>query len=812
MVDQQVLRGQKWVNETYGSVAGYSRCPEDGRTGWSYMYSLIMGLQHELGISPVVANFGPGTSARFEALGDIGFGWEENRNIVALLQFGLWGKGYWAVEPESEGWFTGVTRAAVEEIRSDMGIGGEGVINVKIAECVFNLDAYVVVAGGSEKIRSIQQWLNKNYWMKEAASIGPTDGNYSRDVQKTLMIALQYELGLANPNGNFGPGTKAGLKANTLSKGDTGVLVSLFTAACVFNEPVPIGGGERTTFKSNFDDETVAYVKLFQEFSYLQENGMGDYDTWCQLLVSMGNPDRDVTASDTRFVIDDARAQWLSDNGYRIVGRYLYSPDPDYEKEILPGELETILDHNLRAFPIMQVHGRSVAEYNYSNGYQHALKAHAQAESFGINRGTIIYFAVDYDATQPEIDEYIIPYFHGISAGLANRGKKYGHGVYGSRNVCIDVTDKTFARYSMVSGMSWGFSGNLGFPLPANWAFNQIKEISDISISGSEPIDLDNDVWRPNSDPGITSLNDSGGPADDFINYIQELYDLAGSYDTGASPQKRSQLVMEYIRHHEYGDKNAFNELGWWYLIGSYDEGFVTYCEDRGKSIKKSFIDPITQYPLGSEHMMATANAHLLTDQPGDKGDANGGDVGGWAGDLMTFWSDWRNSEEEYANPRDFAHDKLAVPGVVSSFGFPDLIEDADGYLLARAVRGGKNIVDAVKTQYNEGGGLTRFNDYFTQRWGNATNCKAAAHTALTALDGTLSVAQIRLISMRGAVLPGDYAQLPEGPENISRFEQGFVDALLARMGMEEARRTEYRKNHKEYLNAARARSADIGE
>ncbi len=204
--------------------------------------------------------------------------------------------------------------------------------------------------------------------------------------------------------------------------------------------------------------------------------------------------------------------------------------------------------------------------------------------------------------------------------------------------------------------------------------------------------------------------------------------------------------------------------------------------------------------------MMATANAHLLTDQPDNKKSANGGDVGGWAGDLMTFWADWRNSEQQYADPLKFAHDKLAVPGVASSFGFNDLIEDADGYLLARAVRGGKNIVDAVKDHYNGSGGLTRFNDYYTGRWGNATDCKDSAHNALTALDGTLSVAQAYLITGAGAVLPADYQNLPGGYDKLRNFEQGLVDALLARMGTEKQKLSVYQENHARYLKAARAR------
>lgn len=114
MADEQVLRAQKWVNSHYGSAAGYVRCPEDGRTGWGTMTSLVMALQHELGISPVTGSFGPTTYAKFAALGDIGFEWDKNRNLVSILEYGLWCKGYWAVEPGSEGWFTGVTRDAVK--------------------------------------------------------------------------------------------------------------------------------------------------------------------------------------------------------------------------------------------------------------------------------------------------------------------------------------------------------------------------------------------------------------------------------------------------------------------------------------------------------------------------------------------------------------------------------------------------------------------------------------------------------------------------------------------------------------------------
>ncbi|WP_053163649.1 glycoside hydrolase domain-containing protein [Streptomyces noursei] len=810
MADEKVLEAQKWVNATYAGVSGYVRCPEDGRTGWSTMGSLTMGLQHELGISPVVSSFGPTTVAKMQALGEIGFGWEKNRNIVAVLEHALFCKGYWAVEPQSYGWFTGVTREAVKQLRSNMGIPeGDGTINAKIAKGILNMDAYVVVAGGTDKIRDIQQQLNGRYWQKDAFNIGPCDGIYSRDVQKALMIALQYELGLT-PTGNYGPGTQAGLKAHTLKEGDVGIFVKLFTAACVFNEPVILHGQDdqevRTTFTDVYSAKTTKYVELFQKFSQLHDSGNGDYETWSQLLVSMGDPDREAHGCDTRYEITESRAKWLSDNKYSIVGRYLYDPPGStLDKEIKPGELKTIFDAGLRVFPIYQDNARKLSDFTYAAGYQHALNAHKLASEYGFNKGTTIYFACDYDATQEEIDGYpqgIITYFNGVTAGLASQNKKYFHGVYGSRNVCTNVTRKTLARFSFVSGMSWGFSGNLGFPLPDNWSMNQIKEFK--VTNGSDTFDLDNDVWRAQGgDSGAKSVNDTAGPADAFIAYVEKLYGMAVAYGGAKDP---NQLVMEYIRHEKY------RGIAWWFLADSYDSGFVEYCNSRGMSVMQSFKDPISGYDLDATHLMATANGFLTNSDPGERNSSTGGDVAGWGGDVMTFYADWRNSEEQYASGHSFCDAKLAKPAIVSSFGFTDMVEDADGYLLAKAItdkENKQNIVQWVTSQYNKGSGLRRFRDHFDLRWQTAANCYQSCRQILAdPVDLKVGLARKNLIFMSGAMLPSDLITLPGGSDKLNSFCLGFSDRMLALIGLENSMAATYKKNLQSYLKSAQQRAA----
>ena len=819
MADDKVLEAQKWVNSTYGGVSGYVRCPEDGRTGWSTMYALVMGLQHELGISPLVAGFGPTTVARLEALGDIGFGWNKNTNIVRIIQHGLFCKGYWGANGYGE--YGAVTTEAVKALRVDMGLpdGGTGttggVTTAKIFKCILNMDAYVVVAGGTDKIREIQRWLNGRYWQRSAYNIGPADGIYSRDVQKSLVIALQYELGISAPNGNFGPATQDGLRSHTVQEGSSGIFVELFTAACVFNEPVILRGLDdsevRTTFKSSFDGKTREFVEIFQDFSQLYKRGdaaygVGNYDTWAQLLVSMGNADRAATGSDTRFEIIPSRARWLYDNGYRLVGRYLYDPPGStLDKEIKPGELQTIFNAGLRVFPIYQDNARQLSDFTYGHGFQHALNAHDLASQYGFNRGTTIYFAVDYDAQQGEIDSYpegIITYFNGVVAGLASRGKKYFHGVYGSRNVCINVTKKTSARFSFVSGMSWGFSGNLGYSLPPNWAINQIKEFK--VTNGSDTFDLDRDVWRLGGEPGSNSVNRPSGPADTFIAYVRRLYDHALDYKAANNVgTNASRLVMEYIRHEKY------NGLTWWWLANSYDGDFVAYCNSRGEQVINSFTDTVSGYELDATHLMATANGFLENSDPDDKGDATGGDVAGWGGDIMTFWADWRNSVEEYASPLTFCRAKLAIPGTVSSFGFTDMIEDVDGYLLAKHVAANGNIADWMVSHYNNGGALTRFRAHFDRRWQTAGNAKSSCSNLLYgAIDSKISPARFALIAGAGAVLPGDYILVPGNRAKFDDFCQGFADRQLGLIGLENSLAAKYRKNLQTYREQAAKRAA----
>ncbi|MDH6520756.1 peptidoglycan hydrolase-like protein with peptidoglycan-binding domain [Streptomyces sp. SAI-124] len=515
--DIYVSRTQRWVNNTYKTAPGYVICSETGYTGWNTVLALTQGLQHELGISPTVQNFGPGT---FDAVRnhELVPEFERNENLLRLYNGALWCKGYWASQTLG-GWGED-PETSLRQLYADMGLnaadaGQRLAMWPHVLKALLRMDQFRLVPGGDPHVRAIQQRLNSRYVAGigiPAMSLVPCDGIYSRDVQQGLMMAIQYEIGIApgSINGYFGPGTQAALKGRgsaTLS----GDLRYLFRAACYFNSPTYTANGQAHYLSADIgtDAQTgthTGWLQAFQRFSQLPVTGHNDYATWAQLLVSSGDTSRDATGCDCITEITPQRGQLLKSNGYRIVGRYLdehLAPGDDgyLGKALKPGEPQTILNAGLRFFPIFQYNGTQLGNFTYDKGYDQGKKAHAKAVEHGIGAGTCIYFGVDYDATDEEITSHVVPYFNGVRAGLAELGSRYTFGVYGSRNVCIRVSKDAGARWSFVSGMSWGFSGNLGFPLPENWSFNQIHEYQFQPGWG-----LDHNIWRDGGDPGVSAV------------------------------------------------------------------------------------------------------------------------------------------------------------------------------------------------------------------------------------------------------------------------------------------------------------------
>jgi len=408
--DPRVRETQEWLNNVYGTKSGYEKITVNGRTGWSTMYALTRALQIELGIGTPVDSFGPTTLRLLNNIGPIAKGFTKNPNIVRIIQGGLYCKGY------NPGGITGTfgdgTSNAISAMKKDMGlVNPDGSVTAKVFKGLLTMDPYVLLSGGSVKVRSIQQWMNQKYINRENFFFMPCDGYYSRNVQKALIYAIQYEEGLSDAiaNGAFGPTTRSNLP--TLRVGATGDFVRLFQAAMIFNQ-------YDVSFDGAFTPALSTQIRNFQSFAKLNPTGIADYQTWCSLLVSTGDPSRKGTASDTITEITPARAKALKDAGYSIIGRYLVNVPGGLNKKIQPGELQTIFDAGLSVFPIYQTFGNNVNYFTQSQGIKDANAAYAAAREYGFSPGTTIYFAVDYDAYGQDISNAIQPYFEGINKVL----------------------------------------------------------------------------------------------------------------------------------------------------------------------------------------------------------------------------------------------------------------------------------------------------------------------------------------------------------------------------------------------------------
>lgn len=218
---------------------------------------------------------------------------------------------------------------------------------------------------------------------------------------------------------------------------------------------------------------------------YLSDSLMVDVDTWMALLLSSGNPDRTCNACDTVYSMKPARTDRLTtlrNNSILCVGRYITGDS----KILDEGEIENIINNGFKFIPIYQIDGTpTINHFTYNNGVNDARMARVRARSFKIPENNIIYFAVDVDVQETDIQNNIIPYFRAISENL----NSHKVGVYGTRNVCTKVMNSGYAESCYVSDISTGYSGNMGFKMPDNWNLDQYAEISLSASSGNFAID-----------------------------------------------------------------------------------------------------------------------------------------------------------------------------------------------------------------------------------------------------------------------------------------------------------------------------------
>ena len=500
-MDQMVLETQQWLNETYGKDSRFKKVDENGKTGWSTIHALTRALQIELGISKTADNFGPGTQSLFSKKWPSGI-FEQNKsdkttsNVYSIIQGALWCKGYSVGSGISQNFYSG-TGNAIKKLKADMGIGGDSTVTLDIMKALLSMQQFVLLKhyGGTTAIRNIQQKINKEY--KNYTGIIPCDGLYGREMNKALVQVLQAIEGFSpsQATGNFGNGTKSRLKEIYDSNANSNPRWYWLLKACLICNNIEV------------TDSVSNSIKEFQKIYGLPINGKADINTWMSFMISKGNPDRSAKACDCATVLNKQQAYDLKSAGYQVVGRYLTgNVGKSTSKALTLEEINIIQNTGLSVFLIYQDGGYYPKYFaNDSQGTIDAQIAISAAKRLGVPKGSVIYFAVDFDAYEFQLDSMIIPYFKKISLVFNSdeNDKDYCVGVYGPRLICTKVSNAGYAKFSFVADMSTGFSGNLGHSIPNNWAFDQFHEFS---FSSSPTFDLDKDAYS-GRDKGIIKFD-----------------------------------------------------------------------------------------------------------------------------------------------------------------------------------------------------------------------------------------------------------------------------------------------------------------
>jgi peptidoglycan hydrolase-like protein with peptidoglycan-binding domain len=501
--DPGVLGVQRWLNATFGHVAGWVHVTEDGRAGAGTVTGLAQATQSLLGITPVVAAVGPATKRGIEQHGDVG---QEAGPDAAtwrrLAQAGLILKGFSTVT--TSGAWDAATVAAVQDLRGELGAVPAGpTMSPHLFGALLTTDAVRLGAGGSPTIRTVQQYLNRTYAEEPGGAYGSTGGLVDASTGAAAVRAVQIASGVDADavDGAWGPTTAAALRAASASVvgvGASGPWVQLVTALLVLNR-------ERVEFDDVFTPADAQVVRAFQQFQCFpvaEQTGTCDSGTWAALVASSGDPDRATTGADMATRLDADRAAGLAAADVRIVGRYLTNLQKQgaRDKALTVEEMRVLGAAGLGLWPIFEEGGDEASWFTFGQGVIDAHRAQDAARRLGIPKQTTLYFAVDFDATADQTASAVLPYFRGVATGLRDRGNTYKAGVYGSRQVCTAVSSAGLAHFSFVGGLSTAWVGNQLQPLPSNWSFNQIQART--VGAGRAATDIDANVVS-GRDPGV---------------------------------------------------------------------------------------------------------------------------------------------------------------------------------------------------------------------------------------------------------------------------------------------------------------------
>jgi hypothetical protein len=151
----------------------------------------------------------------------------------------------------------------------------------------------------------------------------------------------------------------------------------------------------------------------------------------------------------------DARDVSMELKGSRLdfVARYYRDPTSRWPS-LSAAEAQMVSEAGMKLVALWESHSHNPAYFSHASGYSDAMTAYRQARAIGQPAGSAIYFAVDFNAREPDIRGSVDQYFRGVTAGfaaMASSPPDYRVGVYGSGAVCDYLKQARLAQYAWLS-------------------------------------------------------------------------------------------------------------------------------------------------------------------------------------------------------------------------------------------------------------------------------------------------------------------------------------------------------------------------
>lgn len=726
-VDPLILSAQQWLNATYGGDSRYNIITENGKTGWTTIYALTRALQIELGITSTSDNFGPTTTSRFNAIYPNGISQQSSsdateENIYAIIQGALFCKGYsTGVGTVTKHFYDG-TGNAIKSLKEDAGCASTtSTVTLNVMKALLSMDYFYSydTSENTQNIQTIQRYLNSKY--EAYIGLKPCDGVYGRGTNSALIYAIQAEEGMSTSvaNGNFGPSTKRCCPTIPYSNVETSYIGNVYSATSIskFTKLLKMGLYVNGIGNGDFDGAlNSSLVEEFQEKYSLPETGVCNLATWLSVFISSGDITRSAIACDCATILTAEKAQTLYNNGYRYVGRYLSGTiGGGISKALSISEMQIAFSAGLRIFPIHQSSANMVSYFSEEQAQSDIWSAYDHARKLGIPTGTTIYFAVDCDPQDSEIISNIIPYFKELNDRMKNDfyGEKYKIGIYGTRNVCAEVSNLGYTSFSFVSDMSTGFSGNLGFKIPDNWAFDQFTTVTLGSGTGQIEIDKNGFSGRDN---GIGA--DALSSFSKVVFNLQQIFNLAMTY-TNNNQNNSSKLVMNYLRYKgNYGINSSSGTNSMWSAVaGNIDMNFCSIVNQELGNVDLDFLEPVNRNVYDVCHLAAVIQAlnYPAAGLDLDLFDELCDIFAGWGGDMVSFTDNIKIMDG--TNVQNWANENICKENN-TKFPFEDYMADIDAINI-------HELMEEQSLSFNEA-----FTTYFTVP--NSVTGKVMAETRTT--------------------------------------------------------------------------------